>query len=248
MTDADEQDSEQDSEQAGTDDEQGEQFERHGPGTVLDLTLPYARVSANVVREWARAVLVPPALKRLYEMGMGVTKFATPTAAGNVISIEAPPAVQRAALSAVIGIGVPAQVGLIGETDERPGVLALGEWDDVAGASPLDQARAEAHAGMRGMGAIASGGIEVTDHSPSSPASSPAPTYSAPVGHEVIEVVEDSKGDAKGTDDTRADELRPTTHSLADARAALAAQILAKRRNGSNGSNGNGTSHSNGTH
>jgi hypothetical protein len=178
-------------------------------------------------------------------MGMGTLKFETPTPAGNVVTIEAPPAVQRAALMGVIGIGIPAQVGLVGETDERPGVIAVGEWDDAAGESPLEHARAEAHAGMRSLPAIAEGGIEVPERSPAS-----GDAYSAPEGHEVVEVHEE----AHGSDDEARDHLRARTVSDADRRAFLAKAILAKRLaakptngNGNGHKNGNGH-HPNGTH
>lgn len=102
-----------------------------------DFSSPVKTVTANFVREWVRAALVPKALQRLYEIGMGVTEFETPVGMGTKF-IEAPAAVQAKALQAVLMIGVPGQLGLVGESDQLPGVIAVGEWE-------MADAREEAH-------------------------------------------------------------------------------------------------------
>jgi hypothetical protein len=166
------------------------------------------RVSANVVREWARAALVPKALSRLYEIGMGITQFKVPTEAGNVVEVPASASVQRAALRDVIAVGVPSQVGIAPEAVDLPGVLALGELE-------LDDARAEAHAGVRSLPAsVSTGGIEV-------PAPEPVPAYEPPPEHRVVEVIESA---------TLGESPADTTPAIIDERRALAKAILAKRR------------------
>jgi hypothetical protein len=150
------------------------------------LPVSMGHVSANVVREWVRAHLIPTALERLYDIGMGEPLFQHPRAFGLMIPAEAH--VQQKALQAVIAIGVPPQVGLTSDAGEAPGVIALGPLD-------LDEARAEVHA----QHAIPArtGGVEV----PAVPEEA-APVYIAPEGHEVIEVAEgmDTSGsDERGT-------------------------------------------------
>lgn len=95
--------------------------------------------TAKVVRDWVRSVLVPDAVKRMYDIGMGIQTFDTPTAAGNVVQVEAPPSVQQKALQALIQLGVPTQLGIVDEDgNSLPGVFALGALD-------LDAARQQAH-------------------------------------------------------------------------------------------------------
>jgi hypothetical protein len=95
--------------------------------------------TAKVVRDWVRSVLVPDAVKRMYDIGMGIQTFDTPTAAGNVVQVEAPPSVQQKALQALIQLGVPTQLGIVdGDDNALPGVFALGALD-------LDAARQQAH-------------------------------------------------------------------------------------------------------
>ena len=176
-----------------------------------DLTVPLKRVSANMVREWARAALVPAALQRLYEMGMGVTQFKVPTAMGNVVEVPAPAAVQRAALHDVVSVGVPGQIGLTGEADQLPGVMAFGEWE-------LDEARGEVHGASRSL--PTTGGIEVV------PQAAPADAYEPPPDHSIVEVHEGVGAPADAERSVEEHEVAP------DPKRVLAAQILAKRRNG----------------
>lgn len=118
-----------------------EQYERErsGSAAVPSIAGVYVTHPAKLVREWVRSVLVPPAIKRLYDTGMGIEKFDTPTALGNIVRVEAPPAVQVKALATLVAIGVPTQLGLIdGSGGELPGVIALGPLD-------MDAARQDAH-------------------------------------------------------------------------------------------------------
>jgi hypothetical protein len=99
----------------------------------------FAGYGAKLVRDWVRATLVPGALQRLYNTGMGIQKFDQPTQAGNVVTVEAPPAVQVKALAIIVQMGVPTQMGVVdGDGNLLPGVLALGPLD-------LDAARQQVH-------------------------------------------------------------------------------------------------------
>lgn len=183
--------------------EAGEVAARH------DISGPLKRVSANLVRDWARAALVPAALQRLYEIGMGQTKFATPTVTGAVLDLEAPPAVQRAALRDVISVGVPGQLGIVGDAEQLPGVMAFGEWE-------LEEARAEVHGNVRKLPeSVTTGGIEV-------PAPEAAVPYEAPADHEVVEIVETADG-------TVAADQAPH-EPVVDPVRSLAREFLARRR------------------
>jgi hypothetical protein len=103
------------------------------------IGMPHVGYPAKLVRDWVRSVLVPHAVARLYDIGMGTEKFDTPTMAGNVVSVEAPPAVQVKALAVLTAIGVPTQMGIVdGDGNTLPGVIALGPLD-------LDEARQQAH-------------------------------------------------------------------------------------------------------
>lgn len=196
-----------------------EDYEREAFGDLVpDITQPIRRVSAALVRDWVRATLVPKAVRRMAEIGMGVTRFDVPTAAGNTVRIPAPSSVQQRALAAIIGIGVPQQLGLTGEGGELPGVIALGPLE-------LDEARREAHL-ARGI-LPTSGGIEVP--SPVDPLVAPA--YEAPEGHTIVEVEENGV-----TNDTRADVPPPPLPT----EPTLAQQILARRRASRANGNGNG--------
>ena len=113
--------------------------EYHGADALPGIDGVKVGYPAKMVREWVRSVLLPPAIKRLYDIGMGVQTFDQPTAAGNVVTIEAPPMVQTQALKTLVAIGVPTQMGIVdGDDNTLPGVLALGTLE-------LDAARAESH-------------------------------------------------------------------------------------------------------
>lgn len=108
------------------------------PRTQEELQSPerLARLAASgqttprVVREWVRKHHVAQAVERLYEIGMGSVKFEVASVEKDgkveVISVEATPAVQRAALADIIRIGVPQQVGISDDDGNTvPGVIAL---------------------------------------------------------------------------------------------------------------------------
>jgi hypothetical protein len=99
----------------------------------------FAVHTSKLIRDYVRSVLSPPLLKRMYDTAMGVEKFDTPTAMGNVVRVEASPVVQMATARALVQIGVPAQLGLTdGDGNVLPGVIALGPLE-------MDAARRESH-------------------------------------------------------------------------------------------------------
>jgi hypothetical protein len=188
-------------------------------GKVYDgvpaIGLPLKQVSSSLVRDWVRSALVPSALERLYKLGMGQLTFATPTQAGNVVHIEAPPAVQRAALRDVIAVGVPQSVGLTGEGDALPGVLAMGEFE-------LQQARSEVHARRVGDGSNGTIGERIDAIADEIVEKVLGTEYVAPEGHEVVEITESATSSA----DDRAAEPPPPVDPD---RNALAREFLARR-------------------
>jgi hypothetical protein len=134
-----------------------------GADALPGPTANFVGLTGRMMREWIRGVLLPPAVRRMYDIGMGTTRFEVPTMAGNVVSVPAPASVQVKALQAVIGAGLPSQVGLVdGDGETLPGVFALGALD-------LDSARRDAH-GERYMGsglpAIEAGAGEAAESEP----------------------------------------------------------------------------------
>lgn len=102
--------------------------------SLPDLNAPIVSIASKVVRDYVRAVLVEPAIKRQFGIGMGLITFKQAFVTKNggnigveVIETEAPPGVQAKALHDIISIGVPSRV--VG--DDGPtkimGVLVLGE-------------------------------------------------------------------------------------------------------------------------
>ncbi len=180
-----------------------------GPTEVVDIRVPFVGVKSALVRDWVRAALVPDAVKRLFEIGMGRTTFAVPTMAGNVVNVPASAGVQTKALQGIIAIGVPQQMGLVAEDGEMPGVIAVGEWE-------LAEARGDAH-DLR----------ERAAHAMIGPVDQPEQgdalgRYVPPDGHTVT-VVED----AEVSNDAKADEPPPAPDPD---RNALAREFLARRR------------------
>lgn len=118
------------------------EYERAARGAAAYPPIGSERITlytAKTMRDWVRSVLLPPAIKRMFDIGMGVEKFQQPTAAGNVVTIEAPPMVQQRALAVLISVGVPTQMGLVdNDGNTLPGVFALPGLE-------LDAARQEAH-------------------------------------------------------------------------------------------------------
>lgn len=172
---------------------------------ALPLRMPLKRLSASLVRDWVRTTLVPEAVKRMHEIGMGQTTFDVPTMTGKVVQVPAPASVQQRALAAIIAIGVPPQVGITSEGAETPGVIAMGPVE-------LDDARAEVHA--RYLPRI--GGIEV----PAGGAETPE-TYVPPPDHTVVEIDEHTS-----THDDRRAEVPPPPPP----RSKTLAQVILERR------------------
>lgn len=113
------------------------------------------QITARVVREYVRAVMIEPAVKRMYDIGMGVETFDVPTMAGNTVTVPASASVQVKALSALIQVGVPAQIGLVDDDGQTlPGVVALGELDMRAVQTTEHAARLGAAARVFGESAV----------------------------------------------------------------------------------------------
>lgn len=98
--------------------------------SLPDLSAPIVSIASKVVRDYVRALLVEPAIKRQFGIGMGIIKFQTPVVVKDSVvmtEIEAPAAVQVKALHDLISIGVPPRT--VGDDGPRKvmGVLVLGE-------------------------------------------------------------------------------------------------------------------------
>lgn len=154
--------------------------------------------TTKFLREWARATLVPPAILRMHDIGHGITKFATPTAMGNVVQIEAPPAVQRAALQNIIQLGLPPQLGLVDEDGETlPGVIALGQYDMDA------TQQQQHHERYTGIGPAIDGALAAEDRVADVLPPSSKSSYELPPEHELV-VVEEGIGTEAVTSEDRA--------------------------------------------
>lgn len=154
--------------------------------------------TVKYLREWMRATLVPPAILRMNDIAHGITKFDTPTPAGNVVQIEAPPAVQRAALQNIIQLGLPPQLGLVDEDGETlPGVIALGQFD-------MDATQSAAHAARyTGIGPAIDGTLAAEDRVADVLPPSSKSSYELPPDHEMV-VVEEGVGTEAVTSEDRA--------------------------------------------
>lgn len=153
---------------------------------------------AKLVRDWALDVLCPPAIRRMYEMGMGITKFDVPTMVGSIVSVPAPAAVQRAALHDVIQVGLPGQLGLVdAEGNQLPGVIALGAYDMHAAQAQIHGTRFEA------IGAAVQAELHANDQIADVPPPKATGGYEVPKDHELVVVEED------GTAATRNDDTPP---------------------------------------
>lgn len=180
--------------------------------SVLDIRAPFVGVKSALVRDWVRAALVPSAVKRLYDIGMGVTRFDVPTMAGNTVRVPAPAAVQTRALQGIIGIGVPQQLGLLSDEDNVPGVIAVGEWE-------LAAARGDAEPDPTAIGPV---DLPPSNDSIAHALGDVLGEYRPPAGHDVV-VVDESDV----TNDVRAELPPPPVNPE---RNALAKAILANRR------------------
>lgn len=136
--------------------ETAERYATRGSQSVATLESVIERstavVLAKTVREWVRSVLVPPALLRLHDIGHGLTRHEVATMVGTVM-VPPSASVQVKALTALVGAGLPSQVGLVDADDNAlPGVFALGELE-------LANAREAAH-GDRAFTALGMAGVE----------------------------------------------------------------------------------------
>lgn len=159
-----------------------------------------AAYTPKVVRNWVLGELTEPSIIREYEIGHGITTFATPTAMGNIVQVEAPPVVQRAALQHIISLGLPTQVGLVDdEGNQLPGVIALGAYDMEAAQELAHGPRFAAHGGIAGAieGALHEGD-RVADVLPPSSGSQ----YELPAEHELV-MVEEGIGSVTQTSEDR---------------------------------------------
>lgn len=185
----------------------------------------YQQISAKAIRDWVRAELIPASLLRLYRIGMGIETFKIPTQAGNLVDVEAFASVQVDALSKIIDIGVPRQLGLVDNTDgELPGIMALGTLD-------LEEAQGvhEQHYLGAGNGHRSNGGAEVSPAAPLNPEFSEngGATLSPSVragGYEIVEVEQETFA---APDGEKPGEVPPPP---VPQEPTLAQQILARRR------------------
>lgn len=87
-------------------------------------------LTARAIREYVRDAMGESIVKRMFDIGMGVETFETPTMAGNVVNVPASAAVQVGALKGLLQVGVPTQLGLVDDDGQTlPGVIALGMLD-----------------------------------------------------------------------------------------------------------------------
>lgn len=100
------------------------------------------------MREYVRTHLLPSVVQRLFDIGMGTTRFEQTTMVGKVIQVPASPAVQVRALDSLKLLGVPQQLGLADDDGNTlPGVLVMPPLE-------LDATREIAHASMHGAPAL----------------------------------------------------------------------------------------------
>lgn len=105
---------------------------------------PNATRTPRWVREYVREHMLPNIVQRLYEIGMGTTRFEQATMVGKVVKVPASPAVQVRALDSLKLLGVPQQLGLADEEGNTvPGVLVMPPLE-------LEATRDIAHGAMRG--------------------------------------------------------------------------------------------------
>ena len=164
-------------------------------------------VLPKIVRKWCLSELVPEAILRMRDMGMGDLTFATPTQAGNVVQVEAPAAVQRSALHDLIAIGLPTQLGIV--TDDGftlPGVIALGQFD-------MEAAQELAHGprfAAAGIGPAIGGGLHESDRIGEALPPKASGGYELPPDHEMI-VVDEGIGTTATTSEDRPPAPLPAT-------------------------------------
>jgi hypothetical protein len=106
------------------------------------------KTAPGIVREYILQVLVPDVVKRLYGVGMGLTRHPTPVVLPGgkhgpprieMVDMEAPVGVQVLALAKLIDKGVPGlKAGALGEAVPFRGVIVMGSLEG------LDEARRQA--------------------------------------------------------------------------------------------------------
>lgn len=149
---------------------------------------------ATVLTDWVRAMMVPQALMRLYDIGMGITQFDRVEFDNKnqpvVVKLPAEARVQVSALSKVVDAGqITRPVSPADAGEPVDGVLALGEWE-------LAAARAEVHTLAPAQS------LDTPDASaPATPAAAPL-DYTPPDGHEIV-VVEEGIGITPATSEDR---------------------------------------------
>jgi hypothetical protein len=163
--------------------------------------------ASNVVRDYVRAVLVEPAIKRQFGIGMGIVKFTKPVAVAGVgvqmAVVEADAAVQQRALQHIISIGVPPKTE--GGTGPVRGVIFLGAPEGT-----MAEVRARAEADR----IAATGPPQLLRE------------YVAPPGYEVMVVEDDLSG---GKAPTSPDDPPPAPTTAAPVKTK-AQELAAKRR------------------
>lgn len=195
-------------------------------------------VSAKLVREFVRAFVVEPVIQRMYRTAMGIETFEVPTAAGNVVTVPALPETQVRAMSKLLDIGVPTQLGLVDDDGGTlPGVFALGPIE-------LDEARKVAH-GERYIASASIGDAiaEVVDSASVDPAAVPEP-MEARIERGEFEIVEVDEGVGFEKQDGEND-VPPPPAPITE-RNRLEQEILARRRARRAKANGNGATNGNG--
>lgn len=208
-------------------------LDRVAADTVADISGQFGLHTAKLIRDWTRSVLGVHALKRLFDIGMGVAEFDVPTMTGRVVTVPASAGVQVKALATIVAVGVPRQLGIVDQGDgELPGVFVLGELD-------LDEARREAH-GERYM--RPDGALPAMTDGRTGPPGEPLPPMAERIAageFELVEIEESAVDPGMVGDGDRAPEPLPP------AAPSLEQQILAKRRrqrsvksNGHNGHHG----------
>jgi hypothetical protein len=181
-------------------------------------------IGARVVRDWVRAQLIPSALTRLYNIGMGTEKFTIATERG-LIDVPAFASVQVEALSKLVDLGVPRQLGLVdSDGEDLPGVIALGvlELDEVQ----RDQ-HSERFPQLKRLGE--GDGVEVAaDGESQTGISATSDVMLSPSvrsgGYEIVEVPQEAMA---AKDGEKPGEIPPPPLST---EPTLAQKILAKRR------------------
>ena len=188
-----------------------------GSDSLPDIRAEIARaLSTKIIRQYIRAELVEPVVKRLYDIGMGVERFDVPTMAGTIVRVPAAARTQVGALKLLLDSGIP-RTNLVDDEGNRiAGVF-------VVGALQLDEARQLS----QGDKYIGEGQARVTQLDP----------MAERIERGEFELVEIDETEQQKRDDP--DEAAPPIMPEPDTPEQ---RILRRRRAKSNGNgNGNGT-------